>query len=95
MTHEATLHIKQRKMQTNTTKLKLNPQVCYGARKGSCKTSCEASLQRLQQTVSALEPCNPGTLKSWSFETMETCHLGFLEPCNLGTLPPYPATLEL
>ena len=27
MTHEAALHIKQRKMQTNKTKFKLNPQV--------------------------------------------------------------------
>ena len=58
-------------------------QVC----KLPARNSCEAPA-RVQQRVSALEPCAPGTLKSWTFETMETCNLGFLEPCNLWTLEP-------
>ena len=87
MRHEAAPHIKQRQIQTNTTKFKLNPQVLLwrperflqGIPAGhSCKSSSKGFLK----------PCAPGTLKSWSFETMDTCTLRFLEPCNLGTLQP-------
>jgi hypothetical protein len=75
MTHEAALHIKQRKMQTNTTKLKLNPQILL--------RRPERLLENFRKGISARSPAKPGTLKSWSFETMETCNVGFLEPCNL------------
>ena len=93
MAHQAAPHILQRKMQTNTTRFKQSPQVLVWHPESSAKTSwncsCGAFVPGLQQRVSAaLEPCNPWTLKSWSFETTEMCNLVFLESSNLWTLEP-------
>ena len=90
----------QQKMQTNTAKFKLNPQVLLWSGEVlvtlPARNSCEAFLQGPQQRVCALGPCTtPGSLKSWSFDTMETCNLGFLalQPWNHQTWNP--ATLGL
>ena len=88
MTHEAALHIKQRKMQPNKPKFKLNPQILL--------RRPERLLENFLQGIPARSPAKgfcsgtvyPRTLKSWSFETIEICNLGLLEPCNLWTLEP-------
>ena len=96
MRHEAAPHIKQRQIQTNTTKFKLNPQVLLWRP--------ERFLQDFLRGVPAKAPAKgfcSGTLQPRNTEILEFCKtmepatLDSLEPCNFGTLLPYPATLEL
>ena len=86
MTHEAALHIKQRKMQPNKPKFKLNPQILL--------RRPERLLENFLQGIPARSPAKgfcsgtlyPRTLKSWKSATLDSWSLVTFEPWSHATL---------
>ena len=96
--------LRQRNLQTNETKLRLNLQVLLRCpekflqyflqvilARHSCKGFSKGFCSGTLEplTLKALKPRKPATLDSWSFGTFESWNPATLEFCNPGALEPW------
>ena len=87
MTHETAPHMKPRKMQTNQTKLKLDPQVL--------PRCSESFLQDFLKGIPARQSCksSPRRVSVWNPETAELWNLEALKPWKPASLDSWSLTI--